>query len=237
MKKMLFTFFLFFSVNSLFSQKVINDANAVSRQVSSFHAINISSAFSVIINQGNEESLAVSANQKEYLDHIQTIVEGGVLKIWYDEKSKWWHNHRKLKAYISVKNLDEIKVSGASDIKLEGQLSSSNLKLHLSGASDFKGMLIVSGKLDIQLSGASDINITGSAENTYINASGASDVKAYDFKTGICSVDASGACSINITVDKELSAKLSGASNINYKGSAMIREIKTSGASNISHKS
>jgi hypothetical protein len=42
---------------------------------------------------------------------------------------------------------------------------------------------------------------------------------------------------VRITVDKELSARLSGASNVSYKGAALIRDIKTSGASNISRKS
>jgi len=97
--------------------------------------------------------------------------------------------------------------------------------------------LNVNGLLDIHISGASDVEINGTADEVKIDASGASDVKAYDFTTTNCSVDASGASSIKITVNKELSAKLSGASSVNYKGSAMIRDIKTSGASSISRKS
>jgi hypothetical protein len=81
------------------------------------------------------------------------------------------------------------------------------------------------------------MDITGSAHSVTINASGASDVKAYNFTTTTCNVDASGASGVRITVDKELSAKLSGASNVSYKGAAMIRDIKTSGASSISRKS
>jgi len=38
-------------------------------------------------------------------------------------------------------------------------------------------------------------------------------------------------------VNKELSARASGASDIHYKGDGLIREIKTSGASNISKRS
>ena len=219
------------------AQKVVNDPNAEVRNVSSFHAVYVSNSFDVIITQGSQESLAVSANDKEDIADIKTYVENGVLKILFDKKDKWWPKNRKLKAYIAVKNLDEIRGSGSSDFKIEGSLTAPALKLHFSGASDLDGKLLVSGRLDIHLSGASDVEISGSANEVNIDASGASDVKAFDFKTTNCLVDASGASSVHITVDKELSAKLSGASSVQYKGTAMIKDIKTSGASSISRKS
>jgi hypothetical protein len=218
------------------AQKVVNDANAEPRAVNSFHAIHISNAFEVILSQDAQEGLAVSANNKEDLSGIKTSVDNGVLKIWFDQKG-WWPKNRKLKAYIAIKNVDEIKAGGASNIKVDGSISSTALKLDFSGASDLKGKLNVNGLLDIHISGASDVEINGTADEVKIDASGASDVKAYDFTTTNCSVDASGASSIKITVNKELAAKLSGASSVNYKGSAMIRDIKTSGASSISRKS
>jgi hypothetical protein len=237
MKNSLLVFvFAAFSVAAS-AQKVVNDPNAEVRNVSSFHAINISNSFDVIITQGPQESLAVSANDKADIADIKTYVENGVLKILFDKKDKWWPKNRKLKAYIAVKNLDEIRGSGASDFKIEGMLTASNLTLHFSGASDLDGKLVVSNKLSIHLSGASDLEINGSASEVSIDASGASDVKAFDFKTTSCTVDASGASSVHITVDKELSAKLSGASSVQYKGTALIRDIKTSGASSISRKS
>jgi len=236
--KNIFLAFVFLSSSVIASaQKVVNDPNAEVRDVPSFHAIHVSNSFDVIITQGSQESLAVSASNKEDIADIKTYVEKGVLKILFDKKEKWWPKNRKLKAYIAVKNLDEIYGSGASDINIEGALTASDLKLNFSGASDLNGKLVISSKLDIHLSGASDIEINGSAAEVTIDANGASDVKAYEFKTTNCIVDASGASSVRITVDKELSAKLSGASNVSYKGTAMIKDIKTSGASSISRKS
>jgi len=236
MRTLLLAVILFCSGFAAYSQKVVNDANAEARTVGSFHAIQISNAFEVLITQNAQEGVAVSANNKEDISGIKTSVDNGVLKIWFDQKG-WWPKNRKLKAYISIKNVDEIKAGGASNIKIDGSLSSSGLKLDFSGASDLKGKLNVNGLLDIHVSGASDVQIDGTADEVRIDASGASDVKAYDFRTTNCTVDASGASSIKITVDKELSAKLSGASSVSYKGTAMIRDIKTSGASSISRKS
>ncbi|HEX2605855.1 MAG TPA: head GIN domain-containing protein [Flavisolibacter sp.] len=237
MKKILLALSLAALVNISQAQKVINDPNAEARTISSFHALQVSNSFDVIISQGNEESIAVSASNKEDLAYIKTEVDNGVLKIWFDQKNKMWPKNRKLKAYVSVKSLDAIRAGGASDINIEGGLTAANLKIDFSGASDLEGQINVSGNLDIELSGASDITINGSANTVKIDLSGASDVKAYDFKTSICSVEASGASSVHISVDKELSARLSGASSVSYKGDGLIRDIKTSGASSISRKS
>lgn len=237
MKKIISAFVLLFFSTIIFAQKVVNDPNAEVREIGSFHAISISNAFEVIITQGGQEALAVSANDKDDLQYIKTEVSNGTLKIWFNNKKKLWGKNRKLKAYISVKKLDVIKGSGASDINIDGQLTATDMELHLSGASKLYGKLMINGKLKTNLSGASDVEITGSADEVNIDASGASDVKAFDFKTNNCLIDASGACSVRITVDKELSANLSGASSVSYQGTATIKDIKTSGASSISRKS
>ncbi|OYW17168.1 MAG: hypothetical protein B7Z54_08720, partial [Sphingobacteriales bacterium 12-47-4] len=83
----------------------------------------------------------------------------------------------------------------------------------------------------------SDIQIKGKATDLKINCSGASEFKSIDFQTDYCDIEASGASSIQLTVNKEISARVSGASDIKYKGEGTVRNIKTSGASSISRKS
>jgi len=236
MKKILFSLLILAAITGS-AQKTINDPNAEARPVGSFHALQISNAFHVVLTQSDEEGLAVSANHKEDVSNIKTTVENGTLRIWFDDNNKWWPKNRKLKAYISVKDLSQIKAGGATNITIENGLKVASLKLEMSGASDLKGQLTVAGDLSIRLSGASDITISGTADKVSIDASGASDVKAFDFTANTCTVDASGASSVRITADKEMSVKLSGASSVNYKGNATIRDIKTSGASSISRRS
>ncbi len=234
-KLLLFTFFALAAV-ALNAQKTVYDANAEARAVGSFSAIQLSNAFNVVITQGAEEGIAVSASDASETQYIKTKVEGGVLKIWYDNNKRWTKN-TKLRAYISVKTLEAIKASGACDVKIEGTLNAQNLRIELSGASDISGKLNVSGNLKVDLNGASDLTISGMADNMSVDANGASEVKAYEFAVSNCSIEASGASSVQVTVDKELSAELSGASSVRYKGTAVIKEIKTSGASSIARKS
>jgi hypothetical protein len=240
MKKIFFLLVSVLVAGSGFSQVTFNDAHVEKRNVPGFHALRISSAFEVFITQGNTEAVAVSSSRPEYIDHIKTTVENGVLVIRVDADKNFWKgwngNHQKLRAYISVTKLDRLSVSGACKIKLESPVSAENLSLNFSGASDMKGE-INAKNLTVDLSGASDIVLSGNAGNLKIEASGASDFKGYELMTSTCEVKASGASSISVTVNKELSVVASGASTINYKGEAMIREVKSSGASNVNRKS
>ena len=92
-------------------------------------------------------------------------------------------------------------------------------------------------KLIVDINGASDATISGNAADLKVEASGASDFKGFDLVTNYCDAKATGASSVNITVNKELSAHASGASSVRFKGEGLIRDIKTSGSSNVSRKS
>jgi hypothetical protein len=224
----------------LFAQKTINDPNAEARKLSGFHAIKVSNAFDVYISQGNEDAVAISASKQEYREKIITKVENGVLIIRFDDDKKFWKgwnsDRQKLKAYISIKKIDKLDVGGACDVFFEDGISAEDLVVNLSGASDLKGK-IEAKKLLFDISGASDATISGNAADLKVEASGASDFKGFDLVSNYCDAKASGASSVNITVNKELSAHASGASSVRFKGEGLIRDIKTSGASNVTRKS
>lgn len=224
----------------LYAQKTINDPHAEARSLSGFHAIKVSNAFTVYITQGNEDAVAISASKAEYREKIITKVENGVLIIRFDDDKKFWKNwngdKQKLKAYVSIKKIDRLNVSGACDVYFEDGLAAEELSIDLSGASDLKGK-VEAKKLSCEISGASDITISGNAAEVKVHASGASDFKGFDLVSNYCDAKASGASSVNITVNKELSANASGASDVRFKGEGLIRDIKTSGSSNVSRRS
>lgn len=217
---------------ALLAQLTIKDANAEVRDAKNFHAINVGSAFDVTLVQGTEEAVAVSASEAKYRDLITVEVKDGVLHIGL-QKGKWNVGNRKLRAYISFKNIGRLDVSGACDARVEGTLRADNLVVHLSGASDLHAKMEV-GKLSVNLSGASDMNLSGSVTQFDIDASGASNFKGFSLAADYCTAEASGASDVKITVNKELSVHASGASDVDYKGSGVVRELKTSGASSVS---
>lgn len=235
MKKINLLIVSFLVSGILLAQKTINDPNAEPRNLSGFKSIKISNAFDVYISQGNEDAVAVSASKAEYREKIITRVENGVLTIRFDNDKKLfnWNTDRvKLKAYISVKDLEKLTVNGACDVFIEDGIKGDDLAMNVSGASSIKAKLEVD-KLSISLSGASDMTLTGKATNVKLDVNGASNFKSLDLTTDYCDASASGASSISVTVNKELNAKASGASDVRFKGEGLIRDIRTSGASKV----
>ncbi len=231
MKKFLCLLLLTGFITTASAQKTINDANAQKRNVSGFHAIEVSGGIDLYLSQG-DEAVAVSAAKDEYREKIITEVKDGVLKIYFEWKNnlKFNWDSRKLKAYVSFKNLDGLEASGGSDIIVDGTIKTTKLNMEISGGSDFKGK-VETDELKVNASGGSDVSISGKAARLTIDANGGSDFNGYDFASDICNVEASGGSDVEITVNKELSANASGGSDIHYKGTGLIRDIKTGGGS------
>lgn len=215
---------------------LVKAPNVEKRNVGSFHAIQVSSAIDLVLKQGGEDGVAVSASDVKYRDHIVTKVENGVLKIYYSENGIHWSSgNKKLKAFVSFKNIDALHASGACDVYVDGTINVNNLRMELSGSSDFKGG-VSANELVVNQSGSSDAVISGRSATLRIEVSGASDFKGFEFTTDVCTVGASGASDVKVTVNKELKVVASGASDVYYKGDASIRDIKTSGSSSVTKK-
>lgn len=237
---------------------VVYDNHAQVRKVPSFNAISVSSAIDLYLTQSNTNEVAVSASEEEIRDHIITEVVGGTLIIRLGDHGTWfswkkWGNY-KTKAYVSIKDIDALTATGASNVHLVNTIESPKIRIKLTGASDFHGD-IKAGTLDYTLSGASDykgqvtasniiingsgasnIELTGTVDDLSLEVSGASDAKLYGLTSKGAVVHASGASHAQLNVTEILKAQSSGASNIDYKGNPNVKESNTSGASSIKHR-
>ncbi len=257
MKKLLFAILLLagFALNAQEKTSIVYDENAQVRKVSSFTAISVSSAIDLYLTQSNKNEVAVSASNDEIRDHIVTEVVGGTLIIRLGDKGNWmswrkWGNY-KTKAYVSIKDIDALTASGASNVHLVNTIESPKIRIKLSGASDFRGNIkagvlmyqltgasdykgeVTANSIDINGSGASNIELIGNVDDLAVEVSGASDVKLYNLTAKGAILRASGASNIGVTVTEILRANSSGASDINYKGNPNVKESSTSGASSI----
>jgi hypothetical protein len=223
-------------VSGIMAQKTIHDPNVVVREVSgSFHSIEVGMGIDLFLSKG-EQAVAVSAREISVRDHIKTEVRDGILKISYDWKEGLTRNNKSLKAYVSFKTLDAIRATGGSDVTVDGTIQSDMLSLHISGGSDFSGKISVR-KLVLHQSSGSDVDISGVAADAIISASSGSDFDGYDLITETSTINASGGSDINITVMKEITAEASSASDISWKGSAIVKKTKASSAGSVSHRS
>ena len=85
----------------------------------------------------------------------------------------------------------------------------------------------------MHLSGASTLELRGSASNLKVSASGASHARLDQFNSKSAVVDASSASHISLNVADKLEAEASGASHVRYLGQPQVLKLHSSGASSI----
>lgn len=229
--------FLVLFVLNAFTQDVVYDENAEVRSVPKFSGIEVSGTISLILSQGNVTGVAVSAGEEKYNSKIKTEVKNGVLHISVDA-GMWngfsWTN-KKLKAYVSVVDLNRLEITGASLATINGKLKTEALKVDISGASELKGSIDV-GSFNLDISGASVVKLAGTARTVNVDASGACRVNVFDLQAANGKVDASGASHVSVTVNKDLSANASGGSSIQYRGDPANKSLNASAGASIKRK-
>jgi hypothetical protein len=239
MKKIFFAFSLISILSAANAQiKIVNDANAQIRTVTAFHAIRVSTGIHLYLTQGNEEKVAVSADNKDRRDKIATEVVNGVLKIYYNNGHHWFSDNdwdKNLRAYVSCKTLDALNASSGAHVEVDGSIHSNTLNLDFSSGAWFKGSVNVSGLTIDEGSGAHSV-ISGSANDIKASASSGSHLDAFDLVTNQCDADASSGGHIDVNVSKALVASASSGGHISYKGDASVKNINTSSGGAVSKK-
>ena len=240
MKKTILLLLASFLVAFSFAQnKIINDANAEVRNVSGFHGIRVSHGIDLVIKQGSTEAVAVSAAEKEYRDRIKTEVVNGVLKIYYDNE-KWFKGYnshgKRLRAYVSFKQLDLVDGSSGSSTTVDGAMSAGNLKLDLSSGAGFNGE-VQATSLKVDESSGATAHVSGKAQSLSVETSSGAGFYGYEFTTDKCDADASSGGNIQVTVNKELSAEASSGGDIRYKGAGVITRVSSSSGGSIKSSS
>jgi autotransporter translocation and assembly factor TamB len=198
------------------------------RNVSSFTGIDVGGAFDVILIKANKEKVVLEIDDN-LMPYVTTKVFGGILEI---DNKKDFRNPKELKVTIYYKSIDEIDLSGAASLFSEDVLKTESLEIDASGASDIELKLDLD-YLEADFSGASRIEFSGRAKSVEVETSGATVFRAFDLETESFEIDASGAAVARIWVTKELSLEASGASSVRYKGSPSIDIINISGASSV----
>ncbi|MCG8474173.1 MAG: DUF2807 domain-containing protein [Cytophagales bacterium] len=200
------------------------------RKLPAFSSLNISGAFIVYFTQGDEDRVSVEASERMY-DKIITEVKGRTLHIKLEPRMRF-RNPGRMAIYIQSDDLEVLDISGACKFYTKNTLSAKNFNMDLSGASKIE-MDITAEKISLDASGASKLKISGKTEELKLDLSGASSIQSKDLVSDNVKIDASGASSISLNVQKSLKAELSGASKIRYLGSPEHYNVDASGASSV----
>jgi hypothetical protein len=203
------------------------------REVSGFHAIEVSYPAQVVIKQGAQESVKIEADDN-LLPQLRTQVKSGVLEISYKRNNGVFVNPTQpVNITIVVKELDDVEFTSAGELIINN-LESDELDVSLSGAGNLELNDIAVKDLHVSLSGAGSMSASGKADKLDMNISGFGGFKGENLHSRDALVDISGAGSGTVWVDDNLTAQISGAGSVSYYGSASVTK-EISGVGGVKH--
>jgi hypothetical protein len=176
-----------------------------------FERLEAGDAIDVTVKRGDIFSVVANGDRRN-IDDLEVKKVGNTLSVNYTTSGR--PKNRRYTTYVTIvmPSLRGVLFSGAVNSSISG--------------------FETTGDLDISLSGASELNISGSVTNLQAIVSGASELSAFDLETTTANVDASGASKIKVKATQQLNATASGASNVRYKGTPTVT-VSVSGASSI----
>jgi hypothetical protein len=206
-----------------------NDEHAIS----SFKTLHLSVPADVYLSTGDHADVKIEGDNN-LLKFVEVEQTGDVVTIRTQEGFNLIPTNS-LKVYVTNPSYEKIEASGACNIESQNKLTSPDgLEMHMSGAGNIK-LEVDAPRVDARLSGAGNIYLKGQTKDVRLNLSGAGNAHCYDLLAENTDVSISGFGSAEVYASVKLSASVSGAGNVDYKGNATDVEQHVSGAGGV-HK-
>ena len=195
-----------------------------------FDKLSMGSAFRIEVQQGSKYSISTTGRSED-LDDLQATIKGDVLHLGYKNNS-WNKNRKTVNVNITMPSLEAVDFSGACKANVAPFSGVRTMDIEVSGASQVN-MEFSAPKVTFDLSGASSLILVGKGDILNGEVSGASSFKGRDFSAKTVNIDASGASSAAVVASNSLHADASGASSVRYSGGAKDVHSSSSGASSV----
>jgi len=202
--------------------------------VSGFSKLDIGVRGTVSLSQGDTESLTITGPE-DVVSDIEVEVINDRLTVDYGPKNwiKQFFSGEEdaVEVEVSMSTIEEIMVSGGSEIIGATPIEADDLRVGVSGAGEID-LQISANRLRSEISGAGEMNLEGSADTHEIDISGAGTVRAADLETSSSSVRVSGAGECEVYATSDLDVDVSGAGTVRYRGEPTISQ-NVSGAASV----
>lgn len=219
------------------------------RRVSGFNSVDLSGIGNLVIEQGDEETLEITA-EDNIMDHLVSKVSGTDLSLSVEE----YVNIKPTEDiiyHLTVKNISAIATSGLGNIESKslqaedlwvgisgsgnaqiGDLQADELDLEISGSGSMTVANLDAKTINSVISGLGNIEIAGSVDDQVIDISGSGNYEASDLFSRTAMIEISGSGSSVIWVADDLTIELSGMGSIDYYGEPVL-STEISGAGTV----
>jgi hypothetical protein len=201
---------------------VVGSGNVITeaRQVSGFHAVEVSGVGTLVLSQGEKESLRVEADDT-VLPYLISEVKDGKLHL-HIKNNVSLKDTQPIRYLLTVRNIDTLTLTGATAGEVS-RLKTDRLQLTLTGAGRCKMEAQEIGKLTVLVTGAGEIALNGKADNLNLTMTGASRYAGSDFAVQDAQVKITGASYAVLHSQNSLSVSATGASKVEYRGKPNVK--------------
>lgn len=207
------------------------NVNSETRQVSDFDEIHVSGSIDVYYTQGPVQPVRVEADANLH-EFIEIETKGNTLHVRIKNNVSL-ESSNDIKVYVSAPDVSKFEASGACHIIGENKVTTNETVLiNMSGACGAE-LDLHAPEIDLDMSGASSVELRGETKNFRINGAGSTEVKCYDLSAENVEVDISGAGNVEAFASLKLNVEVSGAGTVNYKGNPTVnKEVSGAGSVN-----
>ena len=129
-------------------------------------------------------------------------------------------NVQRVRINITMPNLDRIEANGVGSVKFD-EFATNSMDIDLRGPVKATGV-VNSRNLSVNLTGKSELDVSGRVSNLDADVQLASKLRAYNLEAGDAVVEVNGASSAKVHVTNSLEMEEGMASDIDYRGDPKI---------------
>ena len=195
-----------------------------------FKKVSVTSGIDLFLAPATKVGMTIKG-EKNLISRVHYEVVGDHLTISMSVTFNWVKN-KTIQVYLDYTEIEYLSATAGSDVRSESVLTAPTLEVKSQSGADVFLMLEVH-KLKISLSSGADGKFKGTADELTGNVASGSNLNAAELKVRKATIDTSGGADASVFVTSELRANATSGSDIHFKGSPVIKDVKSSGGGDV----
>ncbi len=200
--------------------------------VAPFTKIYLSGPYTVILNQGSTCNVEIKADSK-YFERLEVVSENGQLEIEFDEEV--FKTKKNIEIYITFRELEEMEIGGAVNLRSEDIIHAENLKFVFDGAGKVE-LELEAEKVISEINGVGNFNLYGTTQYHKVTFDGVGSYQASDLLSKFTKVESNGVGGVSVYASKKLIADANGVGSVKYYGDPDETDIHANGIGSVSRQ-
>jgi hypothetical protein len=203
------------------------------RNVSNFTAVSTAASIDVMVEQGEQFKVEVTADDN-LIQFVKASVEAGTLKLSIDGVTSF--NSSDVKVYVVMPKVTALSSTSSSSIESKGLLTSTEAISLRANSSGSINVQLSAPRVIADASSSADIDATGTTQAVQAEASSSGSINFKGLKAENVTATASSSADIDVFCSVQLKAQANSSGSVNYTGGVTNVSVEESSSGTISKK-